>query len=84
MDPKLKVKLIKQASQDEKWRKDNPQGSCKFLEQDFIDFDVYQGKQKLSLKTYRHYKSKDTSDAIGVVFMFHGLNSHMGHGAHIA
>ena len=24
------------------------------------------------------------SDAIGVVFMFHGLNSYLGHGAHIA
>ena len=38
MDPKLKLKLIKQASQDEKWRKNNPQGEHKFLEEDFIDF----------------------------------------------
>lgn len=84
MDQKTKMKLIKQASQDEKCRRDNPQGTCKFLEQDWIHFEVYQGKHKLALKTYRHYKSKNMDDAIGIVFMFHGLNSYIGHGAHIA
>jgi hypothetical protein len=54
------------------------------LEENWIDFEVYQGKDKLALTTYRHYKSKDFSDAIGVIFMFHGLNSYLDHGAHIA
>ena len=84
MDSKVKLRMIKEASQHEKWRKDNPQGQWSFREENFIDFEVYQEKMKLSLRTFRHYKSEDISDAVGVVFMFHGLNSHMGHGAHIA
>lgn len=31
MDVNHKLKLIRQASQAESWRKNNPQGNCKFL-----------------------------------------------------
>lgn len=45
---------------------------------------MYQGNQKINLTTYRMYRSKDFSDAKAVLVMFHGLNSHINHGAHIA
>ena len=30
------------------------------------------------------YRSNPEGDPIAVIFMFHGLNSHLGHGAHLA
>lgn len=59
----------------------NPQGNHRFLETDFIDFRVEEGKKYIKLKTYRY---PCTDDPIAIVIMFHGLNSHLGHGAHIA
>ena len=42
-----------------------------------------ENKNQIKLETYRHLP--DTGiDIKGVIFMFHGLNSHIGHGAHLA
>jgi alpha-beta hydrolase superfamily lysophospholipase len=37
--------------------------------------------KKIKLETYRQ---NTKGKAIGIIFMFHGLNSYMGHGAHLA
>lgn len=81
---KEKMRRIKEAAQHEKHRRENPQGECQFGEEWWLPFEVYQGKQKVKLCTYRQYKSQDFSDAKAVLIMFHGLNSHINHGSHIA
>lgn len=42
---------------------------------------VEENKSKIKLATYRHNAKEQ---CIGVIFMFHGLNSHIGHGSHLA
>ena len=39
-----------------------------------------QGDREIALTTYRH-AAKETR---GLLFMFHGLNAHVGQGAHVA
>lgn len=79
----MKKKLIDEAEQSEYDRKPNPQGDYVFPEINWIEFSVEEKKNKpIKLATYRYPAQKEP--IIAAVVMFHGLNSYMGHGAHIA
>jgi hypothetical protein len=72
---------IKHAEQDSH-PSPNPQGEHVFPLVNFIEFKVLdQHQQLIQLTTYK-YPAKEKPKAL--VIMFHGLNSHIGHGAHIA
>jgi acylglycerol lipase len=48
-----------------------------------MDYSVIQAGKFIRLCTYRQY-NKSLGPPKGLLVMFHGLNSHIGHGAHIA
>ncbi len=74
-------KRINHAEQD-KYSRPNPQGNHVFPFKNFVEFDVLDEDGLIvRLATFR-YPAKSQPKA--VVIMFHGLNSHIGHGAHIA
>ena len=60
----------------------NPQGDHIFPIKNFVQFYVADEEGRpMKLANFR-YPARDKARA--VVLMFHGLNSHIGHGAHIA
>ena len=75
------MEIILEAEQD-KHNSPHPQGGHTFPHLDFIEFTVTcdEGK-KLQLATYRYPTSKPLQ---AVVLMYHGYNSYVAHGSHIA
>ena len=45
----------------------------------FIEFRVGRNGNEIELETYRFKCEKP----VGIIFMFHGLNAHIGQGAHV-
>lgn len=81
MSSKERKKIIDKAVQDT-IKRPNPQADFKFPETNFIQLRVRaEGDKEIQLVTYR-YPTKN--EPVAVLLMFHGLNSHIGHGAHIA
>ena len=70
--------LIMSKQAEEKYRKE-PLGRTKFPIEDFINFTVYSDilKKKLNLKTYMQLPNdKDFPNYKGILFSFHGMQSH--------
>lgn len=76
-----KMSRISKAKILQEYRGPNPLGKDEFPDQNFIDFKVNQKGKQIKLHTYR-YNTEAKSKAI--IFMFHGLNAHIGQGAHLA
>ena len=81
LSPQEKLKIIYETTQSEENRGPNPQGNHQFNNEHFIEFKVIQDGEEIQLFTAR-YKTK-AENLKGVVFLFHGLNSHSGRAAHI-
>jgi len=78
---KQRKQIVDDAEQD-KHHSPNPQGEHTFPDKNFVEFYVADEDGKpLRLTTFR-YPSREKPRAL--VLMFHGLNSHIGHGSHIA
>lgn len=77
----LQKKLRVYTARRDKEESPNPQGSHEFPHSNFVALEVKEEEKIIQLATFR-YPSKGKAKA--VVVMFHGLNSHTQHGAHIA
>ncbi|MBS1889960.1 MAG: hypothetical protein JST59_01590 [Actinobacteria bacterium] len=77
---KFKKNRIEEAQQLPQDLRENPQGACRYPEENFISMFVG-AKKDIRLATYRYV----TSDKpVAVVFIFNGLYYHTNHSAHIA
>lgn len=81
LDKSVKEKRISSAQPSEFNRKPNPQGVHEFHELNPFPFKVQEGEKTINLHTYQHNPSVEP---IGVIFLFHELNSHVGTAAHLA
>ncbi|KAL4449842.1 hypothetical protein ABPG74_008215 [Tetrahymena malaccensis] len=80
---KQKTKRVTSAKQDPKWDFPNPRKGTAFTEINFMDFKVIQDKKEIKLATYR-YKPTNGQEPKALFLLFHGLNSSITHGSHIA
>lgn len=80
---KHKKERIKNAKQDHKYDFPNPRSGIFFPERDFVDFKVIQEGKEIKLTTYR-YKQIGLEQPKALLLLFHGLNSSVSHGSHIA
>lgn len=81
LSPSQRKDIVSSAKQNKK-PTPNPQGEHVFPKINFVNFHVLdEDGLVVKLTTYR-YPAKGKPKA--VILMFHGLNSHIGHGAHLA
>ncbi|EGR28729.1 hypothetical protein IMG5_169260 [Ichthyophthirius multifiliis] len=82
---KNKLLKINSAKQDPNIIFEDPRKDLKFPETDFLDFSVFSEKlqKNIKLKTYR-YLPPENHLTKAILFLFHGLNSSVAHGSHIA
>ncbi|EAS06200.2 alpha/beta hydrolase family protein (macronuclear) [Tetrahymena thermophila SB210] len=78
-----KIKRILEAKQDAKWDFPNPREGTAFPEMNFMDFKVIQDKKEIKLATFR-YKPTNGQEPKALFLLFHGMNSSVTHGSHIA
>lgn len=81
LDKSMKEKRISNARISELNRKPNPQGIHQFNEMNPFPLKVEEDNKIINLHTYQHVPS---IEPVGVIFLFHGLNSHLGEAAHLA
>ena len=77
---KQKKKRIEEAEQLSEYLRPNPQGSCRYPEENFLNLHVGP-KKDIKLATYRYVTSEKPR---AVVFVFSGISYHTNHSAHVA